>query len=174
MSRHAPFPSMLILTFASTRTSNQAPLVNWLPWSLLKISGLPWLTKASFKASTQKSASTLFDSRRRLFGRFAKIAKMSEEIKKERIRNRRLQHQAAAAQNQTKTEPEPPLRKHQPFPKNSVDGHTSCRHLGFRGELASITSLSCELNVVGTPCMQAARKESPAFKRLRGFCQRWP
>ena len=57
LSRHVPFPSMLILIFASISTSIHAPLVNWLPWSLLKISGGPCFAKASFKASTQKSAS---------------------------------------------------------------------------------------------------------------------
>ena len=44
------------MIFASVSTSIHAPLVNWLPWSLLKISGAPCLASASFKASTQKSA----------------------------------------------------------------------------------------------------------------------
>jgi hypothetical protein len=54
---------MLILIFASLRASIQLALVNWLPWSVLNISGLPCLASASFKASTQKSASSVFDSR---------------------------------------------------------------------------------------------------------------
>ncbi len=37
--------------------------VNWLPWPLFMIPGLPYLAMASFRASAQKSASMLFDSR---------------------------------------------------------------------------------------------------------------
>lgn len=39
-------------------------------------------------------------------GRGAKILKMSKAIKKQNIRQRRLQHQFAAAQTQTESEPE--------------------------------------------------------------------
>lgn len=42
-------------------------------------------------------------------GRGDNILKMREEIPKQTIRNRRLQHQAAAAKTQTETKPEPPL-----------------------------------------------------------------
>ncbi len=36
-----------------------AALVNCAPWSLLKISGLPWVRKACSRQSTQKTASML-------------------------------------------------------------------------------------------------------------------
>ena len=39
----------------------KASLLNWAPWSVLNISGLPFL-RASFNASTQKSASRVFES----------------------------------------------------------------------------------------------------------------
>ena len=37
--------------------------VNWLPWSVLKISGLPCRASASSRASTQKSADSVIESR---------------------------------------------------------------------------------------------------------------
>jgi hypothetical protein len=37
-------------------TPVKSVLVNWLPWSVLKISGLPNRRSASSRASTQKSA----------------------------------------------------------------------------------------------------------------------
>jgi hypothetical protein len=37
--------------------------VYWLPWSVFIISGFPYLAIASSKASTQKLASSVFDSR---------------------------------------------------------------------------------------------------------------
>ena len=40
--------------------SVQAKDVNWLPWSVFMISGGPNLAMASFSASTQKSASSVF------------------------------------------------------------------------------------------------------------------
>ena len=41
----------------------KAKLVNWLPWSVLKISGLPCRARASSSASVQKLASSVFDRR---------------------------------------------------------------------------------------------------------------
>ena len=38
-------------------------LVNWLPWSVLKISVLPNRARASLRAATQKPASMVFDNR---------------------------------------------------------------------------------------------------------------
>ena len=37
--------------------------VNGVPWSVLNISGTPWLSMASSRAATQKSASRVFDNR---------------------------------------------------------------------------------------------------------------
>ena len=37
--------------------------MNWLPWSVLKNSGVPWRASASLSASTQKPASRVFDRR---------------------------------------------------------------------------------------------------------------
>ena len=37
--------------------------VNWLPWSVLKMSGLPWRARASSRVSTQNAASIVIDKR---------------------------------------------------------------------------------------------------------------
>ena len=47
---------------SDVRVVMKASLVNWLPWSVLKICGRP-LLKASSRASTQKSTSRVLDSR---------------------------------------------------------------------------------------------------------------
>ena len=44
-------------------TPMKSPLVNWLPWSVLKILGLPKRASASSSASTQNELSVVFDSR---------------------------------------------------------------------------------------------------------------
>ena len=54
---------MLIVTSCRFRVPVKSSLVNWLPWSVLKISGRPYRTSASSSASTQKSAPSVFDSR---------------------------------------------------------------------------------------------------------------
>ena len=54
---------MLIWMALSASRPVKAALVNWLPWSVLKISGLPCLARASSTASMQKSASMVIDSR---------------------------------------------------------------------------------------------------------------
>ncbi len=59
---HRPLPSMEIATPASLSAPVKSRLVNWLPWSVLKISGLPYRDSASCKASTQNPASMVFDS----------------------------------------------------------------------------------------------------------------
>src|SRR5215203_202525 len=61
LSIHRPRPSMEMRTPAALSTSVKAKLVNWLPWSVLKISGGPCRTSASSKAATQNSASKLLD-----------------------------------------------------------------------------------------------------------------
>ena len=37
--------------------------VNWLPWSLLNIPGMPWVRKACPRQSTQNPLSSVFDTR---------------------------------------------------------------------------------------------------------------
>ena len=63
LSLKRPLPSMLILTSQALRTEVNASLVNWHPWSVLKISGAPYLSSASFSASTQNLVSRVLDSR---------------------------------------------------------------------------------------------------------------
>jgi len=41
LSMQRPLPSMLMRTLASFSSSVKGRLVNWLPWSVLKISGCP-------------------------------------------------------------------------------------------------------------------------------------
>src|ERR1035437_1289738 len=57
LSRHAPLPSMLMEMLLAIRTRVKASLVNWLPWSVLKMSGVPCFARASSNASTQKAGS---------------------------------------------------------------------------------------------------------------------
>ena len=52
---------MAISAFFST--SMKSTLVNCEPWSLLKISGRPWRPSASSRASMQKPADSVIDSR---------------------------------------------------------------------------------------------------------------
>ena len=49
----------------------KAALVNWLPWSVLKISGRPKRASASSSASTQNETSIVFDSRHASTARLA-------------------------------------------------------------------------------------------------------
>jgi len=51
------------LILASVRVVIQAVPVNWDPWSVFIIWGLPYWAMASFKASIQKLASSVFESR---------------------------------------------------------------------------------------------------------------
>lgn len=62
LSIQRPRPSMLMRTLASFSTWVKRGLVNWLPWSVLKISGAPKRARASCSASMQKSASMVLDS----------------------------------------------------------------------------------------------------------------
>ena len=50
-----PLPSMLMAMALALSTSVNASAVNWLPWSVLKISGRPKRVSALSRASTQKS-----------------------------------------------------------------------------------------------------------------------
>ncbi|MFK4492366.1 hypothetical protein ABIA45_007444 [Bradyrhizobium sp. USDA 336] len=49
--------------FAPANAPVKAALVNWLPWSVLKISGLPYFTSAWSRAATQNETSIVFDNR---------------------------------------------------------------------------------------------------------------
>src|SRR3954447_4496616 len=63
LSIHCPRLSIEMRTPASRRTPVNRGEVNWLPWSVLKISGLPNRSRASSSASMQKSASIVFETR---------------------------------------------------------------------------------------------------------------
>ena len=54
---------MEILTPAAISTLVKSREVNWLPWSLLKMSGRPNRARAYSSASRQKSTSMVFDTR---------------------------------------------------------------------------------------------------------------
>src|SRR3954468_23356334 len=49
---------MLMVTPWRFRVPVKSSLVNWLPWSVLKISGRPYRESASSRASTQNSAAS--------------------------------------------------------------------------------------------------------------------
>ena len=49
----------------------KAALANWLPWSVLKMSGLPKRANASSSAETQNETSMVFDSRQASTARLA-------------------------------------------------------------------------------------------------------
>ena len=62
---------MLIVTSCRLSTPVKSSLVNWLPWSVLKISGLPYFATASSTASTQKSVFMLMETRQARMRRVA-------------------------------------------------------------------------------------------------------
>ena len=53
---------MLILIPFRERMSVNSREVNWLPWSVLNISGIPYRAIASSSASIQKELSSVFDN----------------------------------------------------------------------------------------------------------------
>src|SRR6266851_4100700 len=55
-------PTPSLIDRAMLPQGEKSSLVNWLPWSVLKISGRPKRASASSSASTQKSAPSVFDS----------------------------------------------------------------------------------------------------------------
>ena len=63
LSMQRPLPSQLIMTPCRFGVPVKSSLVNWLPWSVLKISGRPYRASASSSASTQKSAASVLDRR---------------------------------------------------------------------------------------------------------------
>ena len=60
LSWYLPLPSMLIFTPRSWSICVNSRLVNWLPWSVLNTSGVPWF-RASPSASAQKPVSRVLD-----------------------------------------------------------------------------------------------------------------
>ncbi|MEY9385062.1 hypothetical protein ABIF93_003319 [Bradyrhizobium japonicum] len=62
---------MEILIPAPTNAPVKATLVNWLPWSVLKISGVPYVASASSRAATQNETSIVFDNRHARTARLA-------------------------------------------------------------------------------------------------------
>ena len=71
LSIQRPRPSIEMRTPAWISAPVKSALVNWLPWSVLKISGLPYLASASSSAATQNEASIVFDSRQDRTARLA-------------------------------------------------------------------------------------------------------
>ncbi|TWI18477.1 helix-turn-helix protein [Bradyrhizobium yuanmingense] len=63
LSIQRPRPSIEILTPVAASVPMKAALVNWLPWSVLNISGRPKRAKASSSADTQNDVSIVFDRR---------------------------------------------------------------------------------------------------------------
>lgn len=63
LSFQRPRPLTEILTPVAASVPVKAALVNWLPWSVLKISGRPKRVKASPSADTQNDVSIVFDRR---------------------------------------------------------------------------------------------------------------
>ncbi len=63
LSRQAPLPSMLMAMPLAVSTPMKAWPVNCEPWSVLKISGLPWHARASCSVSMQNAASMVMDNR---------------------------------------------------------------------------------------------------------------
>ena len=54
---------MLIVMPRALSAPVKASEVNWQPWSLLKISGTPWVCKACSRQSRQNPLSSVFDTR---------------------------------------------------------------------------------------------------------------
>src|SRR5260370_4688737 len=63
LSIHRPRPSIEMRIPAAASVPVKAALVNWLPWSVLKISGLPKRASASSSAEMQNDTSMVFDNR---------------------------------------------------------------------------------------------------------------
>src|SRR5258705_3954341 len=63
LSIHRPRPSIEMRICAAASAPVKAALVNWLPWSVLKISGLPKRANAASSAETQNDTSIVFERR---------------------------------------------------------------------------------------------------------------
>src|SRR5260370_29315057 len=73
LSIHRPRPSIEMRMSAAASVPVKAALVNWPPWSVLKISGLPRRANASSSADTQNDTSMVFDSRQASTARLAHL-----------------------------------------------------------------------------------------------------
>src|SRR6266481_6642812 len=73
LSIQRPRPSIEILIPAAASLPVKAALVNWLPWSVLKIFGRPKRASASSSAETQNDTSMVFDSRHASTARLAHL-----------------------------------------------------------------------------------------------------
>src|SRR5262245_42949058 len=71
LSIQRPRPSIEMRTLAAISAPVNAALVNWLPWSVLKISGRPKRASASCSAARQNEVSMVFDSRQANTARLA-------------------------------------------------------------------------------------------------------
>ena len=58
LSMHRPRPAIEIWMPAACKRPVKAPLVNWLPWSVLKISAGPWRASAASRVFDSRQAST--------------------------------------------------------------------------------------------------------------------
>jgi hypothetical protein len=83
LSIQRPLPSIDIRTSAAVSTSVNRGEVNWPPWSLLKIPGLPNRASASSSAAMQKSTSMVFDNRQ------LRTRRVAQSITATRYRNPR-------------------------------------------------------------------------------------
>src|SRR5258705_8246105 len=70
---HGPRRSIEMRTPAAASVPVKAVLVNWLPWSVLKMSGVPKRASASSSADTQNDTSIVFDSRHASTARLAHL-----------------------------------------------------------------------------------------------------
>src|SRR5258708_23935688 len=73
LSIHRPRPSIEMRMSEVASVPVKAALVNWLPWSVLKIAGLPKRASASSSAETQNDTSMVFDSRHASTARLAHL-----------------------------------------------------------------------------------------------------
>jgi hypothetical protein len=83
LSSQRPRPSIEIRMPALASRPVKATLVNWLPWSVLKMSGRPKRASAASRASTQNAVSMVFDSRQ------ASTARENQSMMATRYRNPR-------------------------------------------------------------------------------------
>ena len=74
LSIHRPRPSIEMRICAAASAPVKAALVNWLPWSVLKISGLPKRANAASSAETQNDTSIVFERRQ------ARTARLAQSI----------------------------------------------------------------------------------------------